>query len=249
MLENITNILDMVSNIASEIITFSELAKEVVDTYNERKNEVEEEIISDNNFDYSKFTGKLPDDKNNGIDVHVGEQNSELKTYLIKNLWSLPQLLLHYGITQKDIDDVIPAFDRAFNKTNNIGLVDSAKLQLIYNDLTDKFSHEDLVNIGVYNHNGLLKVNPVDVLYSKKEKSPAELAELELLKGLDIPDNDIDNEDEALDMYFYTAMTVIANGNVKSEEDIDYLETIMSNLDEGRKTIVFKFLNDKKARM
>lgn len=261
MIEHLGTLFDAITTVASEIITISEIAKDVVEAYNQKANKVVEpqhkeenledsEELFDNEYDYSNFHNNVPP-IDNFIDIRKDKVNA-LKKYLIIHLWSLPTLLLHYGITANDIDEVITPFERSFKRVNKIDLVDSAKLQLIYNDLSEKFPHSELVSMGIYTEDGLLRINPVDVLYSKKEKSPAELAEIELLKNADSYFNKDENENEDLEMdqlKYSTALTMVESGIIKTKEDLDYINTLISTLPESKKEEIKNRIKTKKASM
>lgn len=268
MLEHLESLFDAISTVASEIITISEIAKEVVDNYNQKnKKENEDQGLHDPTYKneedpYLDTSGDIliPDnieeitDIEGVIDVHVGEKNSEIKEYLITNLWSIPQLLLHYGITNSDIDEIISPFERSFRRVNKIGLVDSAKLPLIYNHMYERFPLSELVKMGIYTNDGLLKINPVDILYTKKERSPAELAEEELIRNSDFLISDVsgsatDGDYDVCDIKYATALTMIASNKVQTEKDMEYLEKLIQGLDFNRENIIRTYIETKKASM
>lgn len=178
--------------------------------------------------------------------------NSKLKQYLINSLWSLPQLLLHYGITQRDINEVVSPFDQALLKTTG-HYIDAATLQLVYNCLQENYPLHELVKMGIYTGDGLLKINPVDVLYAKKEKSPAELAEIELMNQeieefKEIIKSNVDNDEDIKDVQKYTAILAASNPQLSSV-DITYITELLNGLEPETQNEIKKYIDSKKNRL
>lgn len=87
---------------------------------------------------------------------------SDLKNRLIKFFYMLPELLKNYNISQEDIDEVLIDIDEKFLSYE----MDSAKMSIIFNNILEEYSNTVLIDMGVIDIDGHMKINPIDFCYA-----------------------------------------------------------------------------------
>lgn len=167
-------------------------------------------------------------------EVKETAEYTDLKNKLIASFYMLPELLYQYNITEDDINTVISNMDSTFLSNE----MDSSKMSIIFNNILEEYSSKVLIDMGVINYEGHMKVNPIDFCYKSASTTSSNLTDHEkevkfmtdalciIGYGKEISKEILKKQDEKNVFEFEKIIYAISRQDNISDSDIKRLHTL-----------------------